>query len=219
MSDSAFVRFVRGVALGRRTVEVRASDYKFGDLTKKLMKSAKESLDKAGKEATGNSAYEFGDYTKSLLAGIQAKAGQLDLATLSRQALEKLMSYEFGDISRAVLHSEVGRQLLSTATEAGRRISGDENYQVGDFTRRAMLRLESAKTRAEKVAALPDDVAELKQILLEQQLLIQSLAGEQYSTPERVDQVLRIEGSADDLKPTLLDNQEVIDVLLSSKDG
>jgi len=202
-----------------RSVRVMASEgYKFGDFTKQFLKDVKTGLDDAGKKATGNAGYEFGDYSNALLENVKERAKEMDLQGRSAEALEKLRSYEFGSISKSLLNSEVGQQFLSTATEAGRKVSGDPNYEIGDFSRNAVKLMEGAKTRAEKMMALPDDVTELKQILLEQQLLIQSLTGEQYATSERVDQVLRIDGPAGELKPVLLDNQEVIDVLLVSKD-
>lgn len=176
------------------------------------MKDVKSGLDKAGQDLTGNESYKFGDFSKSMLAKIK----ELDIETLSRGALDKIMSYEFGSITKSVL-TELGQQLLSSATDAGRKLSGNPDYQVGDFTRQAISKLEGAKSRAERLLALPDEVEVLKQVVMEQELLIQSLTNKE-GADRQSNETLLLPDRVEDLKLIVLDNQEVIDVVLSSKD-
>mmetsp|Transcript_38692 Transcript_38692/g.98948 ORF Transcript_38692/g.98948 Transcript_38692/m.98948 type:complete len:250 (-) Transcript_38692:259-1008(-) len=205
-----------------RGLTVLASEgYKFGDLTKRLVKDVKSGLDKVGQDLTGDGSYAFGDYSKRLLGRLREETAKVDFELLGSEARAKLASYEFGSITKSILDSNWGKDALASATETGRKLTGDDNYQVGDLTKGLIARLEGAKNRAAKIIALPDDVGELRQIVLEQQLLIQSLTssgGVEASSVQSGQFLLPETSSSDDLKSMVVDNQEVIDIVLSSQD-
>ena len=198
---------------------VLAGQYQFGDFSKKILKDAKAGLEKAGKDISGNEAYQFGDFTKGLLK----RASELDIERMSRGALEKVMSYEFGSITKSILATPSGQKLVDAATEAGKKVSGDPEYKLGDFTKKVAAKLDSAKDRTQRILSLPDEVEVLRQVVQEQQLLISSLSSEAAGPGEEVEVEVvadqkQLPGTAEELKPMVVDNQEVIDVLISSRD-
>lgn len=65
--------------------------------------------------------------------------------------------------------------------------------QVGDLSRDAMSRLSAAKDRAAKLLALPSEVDTLKQIVLEQQILLNSLTKKEGSQ-EQAKELLALTG-------------------------
>lgn len=194
--------------------------YKFGDLSRKLAKDVKAGLDKVGQDVTGNSSYEFGSLTRGMLSKLKEEAGRIDLQMVGSDVRERLASYEFGSITKSILASEWGQQAMSSATDAGRALTGNPDYQVGDLTKGLISRLEGITDRAAKIIALPDDVGELRQIVLEQQLLIQSLTdGEVGASSVKSGKFLLPEASSgDELKSMVVDNQEIIDIVLSSRE-
>lgn len=212
--------------------------YQFGDLSKKLAEAAKGQVDKLGKAATGDANYEFGDLTRKLsqqitgdsnyrfgdltrkvLGGIQkgAEEATLQLQDFTQEALQQIRSYEFGSITKSLLETEWGKEVVSQAEAAGRSLSGNPDYKLGDLTRGLSEQLSGAKDRAGKLMALPSDVDQLKQIVLEQQILLKSLVQKEGSQAEGKE-LMQLTGSVEELKPLVLDQQEVIDVLLSSLD-
>ena len=72
--------------------------------------------------------------------------------------------------------------------------------------------------------SLPDEVEVLKhQVVQEQQLLVRSLSAEATGEGDEVEvevvmDLKLLPGTTEELKPMLVDNQEVIDVLISSRD-
>mmetsp|Transcript_12117 Transcript_12117/g.28743 ORF Transcript_12117/g.28743 Transcript_12117/m.28743 type:complete len:250 (+) Transcript_12117:219-968(+) len=204
--------------LSRRSLVMKAegSGYKFGDLTRKFVKDVKSKLDETGKQLSGDDTYQFGDFSKRLVSALRESAASVDVRKLSSEVVERLKSYEFGDITKSLLSSDATKRLVEKATETGQTLTGDMNYRFGDLTRSAASKLADAKTRAERLVSLPDEVDSLRQIVFEQTLVIQSLTGELEEESGRATQALQLKGSVEELKPIVLDNQEAIDVLVSS---
>jgi len=202
----------------RRSLVMKAegSGYKFGDLTRKFVKDVKSKLDETGKQLSGDDTYQFGDFSKRLVSALRESAASVDVRKLSSEVVERLKSYEFGDITKSLLSSDATKRLVEKATETGQTLTGDMNYRFGDLTRSAASKLADAKTRAERLVSLPDEVDSLRQIVFEQTLVIQSLTGELEEESGRATQALQLKGSVEELKPIVLDNQEAIDVLVSS---
>lgn len=68
------------------------------------------------------------------------------------------------------------------------------SLQVGDLSRDAMSRLSAAMDRAAKLLALPSEVDTLKQIVLEQQILLNSLTKKEGSQ-EQAKELLALTGA------------------------
>lgn len=193
--------------------------YRFGDFTRNLGKGAKEGLDKMGQAVTGDEQYQFGDLTQQAVKNVldQANAKTLELREFSKDRVEGLKQYRFGDVTQDLLQKPWGQQVVTQAQNAGRTLSGKEDYQIGDFSRDIVSRLKEAGDRSAKLMALPAEVDQLRQIVLEQQILINSLL-EKDSSEEEAKQLVHLTESngADQLKPLILEQQEVLDDLLSS---
>jgi len=101
-------------------------DYKFGDITKRVMR-----------DMTGNKEYEFGDGSKALASAttdaaeaaaaavIDAGGTAVEAGAAAKQVLDD-SGYQFGDLTRGAIKGW---------EESVREQTGDDGYKFGDFTK------------------------------------------------------------------------------------
>mmetsp|Transcript_35789 Transcript_35789/g.43210 ORF Transcript_35789/g.43210 Transcript_35789/m.43210 type:complete len:245 (-) Transcript_35789:219-953(-) len=204
----------------RRLAAPTTCKYKFGDFTRKAAQKAKQRLDQLGQNVTGDSDYQVGDLTKKLIKDIKAKSPEVmeQLEGAGRTLVDKVSAYQFGSITRGALRSEWGQKLVASAQSAGVALTGREDYKLGDLTQEIRERLVDAKDRTEKILALPSEVDALKQVVLEQQLLIDSLSNESPMTKEMATELQALPSDIELLQQNVLDQQDIIDVYIQSMD-
>ena len=135
----------------------KGEDYEFGDLTRWVDSKVKDGVAHyAGKDKSKGEQYEFGDLTKTILKKVWSGEYSLqDIMTLCKLltsfgvGLSPVAGWfptkfliEFLNFSIA---QDVGGKIIGSLTqEVDRRVKkaviGDENYQMGDFTKKQILK-------------------------------------------------------------------------------
>lgn len=213
---STLAKGKQAVAFRRsQRVQVTTCGYKFGDFSRGAAKRAKENIEKMGRKLTGDESYQIGDLSKGLVADIRESAASYEFGDISKAMLKKVSESKFGQMADSVWNADWGQKFLDSATAAGRKITGREDYKFGDLARELQDNLVGIKDRADRLRALPAEVDRLQQIAKEQQLLINSLT-ETIATEQSLASLDEVIDSADAeaLAPVVLEQQEAIDVLL-----
>eukprot|EP00854_Cymbomonas_tetramitiformis_P019467 gene19467-23276_t len=168
-----------------------------------------------GKKVTGDESYKIGDLSKGLVADIRESAAGYEFGDISKGMLKKVSDSKFGVMADSVLKADWGQKFLDSATTAGSKITGREDYKFGDLARELQDNVTGIKDRADRLRSLPAEVDRLQQIAKEQQFLINSLT-ETLATEQSLASLDEVIDSADAeaLAPVVLEQQEAIDVLL-----
>ena len=127
-------------------------DYEFGDLSRWIDAKVKDRVN----EMTGKSSYDFGDLSKAIATRVISRRYVLEDIVILLKALVSLnvsMSSVASflpvkllvDLLNYSLAADVGNRVVAAlAIEVDKRVkealTGDANYQLGDYTKRAVLR-------------------------------------------------------------------------------
>ncbi len=132
------------------------NEYEFGDLTKYLIQDFTNSSDNSFAGTGETYSYKFGDITKEIINRVKSREYTLDdLAILIKalvsfgvglspvasflpvKLLIDLLNYSIaGDLSTKVI-SSISLELDKRMKKA---ITGDESYQIGDYSKKAILK-------------------------------------------------------------------------------